>query len=144
MNKKIAYLLLIALLLPVFTACNGAAADGPLPHAMKGYELYSWQEGADWHFTLITGTNRNKTLDEIISGESVEGEDGWVNIHVTGVDAIKNVLKRVPSGEFVSWSSGWGVALGTQTENPLTTGTRTAIKELSDLAKERGFTLTVY
>jgi hypothetical protein len=38
-----------------------------LPHSMKGYELYSWSQDGEWHFTLITGTNRNKTLEEIIS-----------------------------------------------------------------------------
>jgi hypothetical protein len=37
-----------------------------LPGSMKGYELYSWQDKDGWHFTLITGTDRSKTLEEII------------------------------------------------------------------------------
>jgi len=76
---------------------------------MKGYELYSWQEGGQWRFTLITGTNRNKNLVEIISGEEKTGADGWLNIHVTGVEAVKAALNRIPAGEFVSWLGGQGV-----------------------------------
>jgi hypothetical protein len=48
-----------------------------LPHSIKGYELYSWSEYSQWHFTLITGTNRSKTLREIISIEDIVSEDGW-------------------------------------------------------------------
>jgi hypothetical protein len=77
-----------------------------LPHSMKGYELYSWAEDGLWHFTLITGTNRNKTLEEIISGIDTPG-DGWVNLHVIGVDAIKAVLTRLPEKEWVFWAADW-------------------------------------
>lgn len=77
-----------------------------LPRSMKGYELYSWPVGADWHFTLITGTNRNKTLEEITTGDSYISETGLINIHCTGVDEIKNVLSKIPDGEFVSWLDG--------------------------------------
>jgi len=56
-----------------------------LQHSMKGYELYSWGEGGHWHFTLITGTNRIKTMKEITSDEGFISEIGWVKIHVVGV-----------------------------------------------------------
>jgi hypothetical protein len=79
------------------------AAVDELPHSMKGYELYSWSEDSQWHFTLITGTNRNKMLAEIISSEDVIPEDGWVQIHVVGVDAIKAVLSKLPQGEEILW-----------------------------------------
>jgi len=74
-----------------------------LPHSMKGYELYSWDEGDQWHFTLITGTNRIKTIEEITSDEDFISEIGWVNIHVVGVGAIKDVLIKLPQGESVFW-----------------------------------------
>ncbi len=74
-----------------------------LPHSVKGYELYSWLQDGQWHFTLITGTNRNKTLEEIISSEDIIFEDGWVQIHVEGVDAIKAVLGKLPPGEEILW-----------------------------------------
>ncbi len=80
-----------------------ATATDKLPHSMKGYELYSWPKDSQWHFTLITGTNRNKTLEEIISNANIISEDGWVHIHVVGVDAIKTVLSRLPQNEFILW-----------------------------------------
>jgi hypothetical protein len=77
-----------------------------LPHSMKGYELYSWSEDGQWHFTLITGTNRNKTLEEITSRADFISEDGWVQIHVIGVEAIKTVLGKVPREESIVWLAG--------------------------------------
>jgi hypothetical protein len=74
-----------------------------LPRSAKGYELYSWEEDNQWHFTLIMGTNRTKTMEEITSEEDVISEAGWVNIHVVGEDAIKTVLSRLPQGESVYW-----------------------------------------
>ena len=61
---------------------------------MKGYELYSWSEDSQWHFTIITGTNRNKTLEEITSQGDYISESGWVKGHFVSVDAIKDVLSR--------------------------------------------------
>ena len=74
-----------------------------LPQSMKGYELYSWEEVNQWHFTLITGTNRNKTLEEITSKEDYITESGWVKAHVVSVDAIKDVLSRLPQSESIFW-----------------------------------------
>ncbi len=74
-----------------------------LPRSMKGYELYSWEENGQWHYTIITGTNRVKTMEEITSEEDFISEIGWVNIHVVGLDAVKDVLSRLPRGESVFW-----------------------------------------
>jgi hypothetical protein len=77
-----------------------------LPQSMKGYELYSWLENGQWQFTLITGTNRNKTLEELTSEEDTVSETDWVIIHVSGVEAIEAVLGKIPSGQSVFWMSG--------------------------------------
>jgi hypothetical protein len=77
--------------------------DDPLPHSFKGYEIYSWPQDNQWHFTLIIGTNRDKTWQEIITGNNTVSPDGWVNIHVIGVDAIKGLICRIPQGDFVIW-----------------------------------------
>ncbi len=74
-----------------------------LPSPAKGYELYSWLQEEQWHFTLITGTNRIKTLDEIVSTENILSETGLVKISVIGVEAIKDVLSKIPIGTWVSW-----------------------------------------
>ena len=85
------------------TTMPSATTGDKLPHSMKGYELYSWPEDSQWHFTLITGTNRNKTLEEIISNANIISEDGWVQIHVVGVEAIETVLNRLPQNEYIFW-----------------------------------------
>jgi hypothetical protein len=76
-----------------------------IPSSMKGYELYSWLQDGQWHFTLITGTNRNKTLEEIVAPENSISEDGFVKISVIGAEAIKDVLSKIPVGTFVTWLS---------------------------------------
>lgn len=86
----------------LITKLSLAAVDR-LPHSIKGYELYSWEENGQWHYTIITGTNRVKTMEEITSEEDFISEIGWVNIHVVGLDAIKDVLSRLPRGESVFW-----------------------------------------
>jgi len=86
----------------LITRLSIAAVD-ELPHSMKGYELYSWSEDGQWHFTLITGTNRNKTVEEISSREDVISETGWVRVQVIGVNAIRAVLSKLHQGEEIVW-----------------------------------------
>ena len=73
-----------------------------LPRSMKGYELYSWQQDGQRRFKLITGTNRNKTQEEILANNNTVSPEGWVDIRVIGLDAVRDLLSRVPAGEFVS------------------------------------------
>jgi len=77
-----------------------------LPNSMKGYELYSWPEDSQWHFTLITGTDRNKTVEEITSNDDFISEAGWVHMQMVGVDAIETVLSKLPQNEEVFWLAG--------------------------------------
>ena len=117
-----------------------------LPHSMKGHELYSWLEDGQWHFTLITGTNRTKTMEEIVSTTDNLSEDGWVSIHVVGADAIKTVLSRLPQGESIFWCDELHIGQ--------TTGTNTDIQlppeQITDAIKEHAercgldFAITVY
>jgi hypothetical protein len=86
-----------------------------LPHSFKGYELYSWEEDNQWHFTLITGTNRTKTMEEITSKEDFISETGWVKIQVVDADAIKNVLSRLPRSESVFWCDELHIGQTTET-----------------------------
>ena len=81
-------------------------AVNELPPSMKGYELYSWLEDGQWHFTLITGTDRNKTLEEITSKEDFISEAGWAKVHAVGVEAIEAALSKLPRDEFTLWLAG--------------------------------------
>ena len=97
----------------ILSACDSSVSTSnpseivttPLPHSMKGYELYSWPENNQWHFTLITGTNRIKSLEEIISSEDTVTSDGWVKISTQGVDSIQNILNGLPQHEEIFWVS---------------------------------------
>jgi hypothetical protein len=77
-----------------------------LPHSMKGYELYSWQVEGQWHFTLITGTNRNKTTEEITTGENFISQAGWVKIRAEDIETVKVILSKLTEDEEVSWLNG--------------------------------------
>jgi hypothetical protein len=57
--------------------------------SMKGWELYIWQKDGDTYFSLLRGTNRLKT-DEEITGAAVKG-----------IDAIKPKLDELKPGEMV-------------------------------------------
>jgi len=93
----------IVLVSGILVSSISATSIEKLPRSFKGYELYSWSEDSQWHFTLITGTNRNKTVEEICSGEDVISENGWVRVHVIGVNAIRAVLSKLPRGEEIVW-----------------------------------------
>ena len=95
---KITQLFLFSILLGALLSGCGAAfqsAATPLGDSMKGYELYSWQDSNQWKFSLLVGTNREKTLDEIKSSEVV----------LSGVDALQSKLEEIPAGQYVTWSS---------------------------------------
>jgi hypothetical protein len=143
MRNKITYLLVLLLLVSGLSACH-TTSEGPLPRSMKGYELYSWQEEGQWHFTLITGTNRNKTLEEIVSGDSIEPEDGWVDIHTSGVENIKTVLSRVPEYEFVSWNEGQFVVPTEQVIVKLILPPEDIVNEIKDHAEQCGLNIMVW
>ena len=88
------FTILLAVLL---SSCSTTAQPGAtLPaESMKGFELYSWQEGDQWKFSLLTGTNHEKTLDE------VQSEDAALD----GVDALRSALEGVSVGQTITWSA---------------------------------------
>jgi hypothetical protein len=142
-KNKILALIAIVLLATSLGACGGAAKE-PLPKSMKGYELYSWQQKGQWCFTLITGTNRNKTLAEIVTGESVVTQDGWVNLRVVGINEIKDILGRVPAGEWVSWTAGKFVTEPEELSITLEMPPQSIIEEIKAYAEKRGIVFQVY
>jgi hypothetical protein len=72
-----------------------ASAQTPQP-AMKGYELYSWKQDGKWHFSIVTGTNRRKTYEEITSDKNI----------VRGTGSLKEQLQKLPKGSEVIWTTG--------------------------------------
>ena len=101
--KTIRTLLFAVLFGSSLSGCGPASQPTPSPFAesMKGYELYSWQDGGQWRFSLLVGTNREKTLEEIKSADVI----------LSGVDELTSTLKNIPSGQYITWSSRESLSL---------------------------------
>ena len=113
-----------------------------LPHSMKGYNLFSWQQDEDWYFTLVTGTNAGIAFEAIIAPGNTISDDGYVKITVVGMDDLKQLLSRLPSGEEVIWS---GMDLGGQVPEGtiyLTLPPQEMIDELTAYCTSLGIKLT--
>jgi len=78
------------------------------------------QHQTSWHFSLLQGTNRNKTTAEITAPENA----------IVGVDALKAKLALLPQREIVSWRN---VA-----KEPVPAK---LVKEIRTFCKEHGITL---
>ena len=90
--------LLSAILLGLLLSGCGMASQPtatPFAESMKGYELYSWRDGDQWNFSVLVGTNREKTLDEIKSAD----------VALSSVDALMSTLEKIPAGQYITWSS---------------------------------------
>lgn len=124
--------------IPTFDLAQLPAA---LPHSMKGYELVSWKNDGEWNFTLVTGTNRQKTFEELISGDSYLTDDDYVKLTVEGENKISEILELIPAGETVNWG---GINLNGQVPS----GTiyfsyppQEIMNALQAISKEHGFKL---
>jgi hypothetical protein len=90
-----------------------SATAEPLPPSAKGYELYSWEADQGWQFALMTGTDRLKRYEEIISGDRIPADNivtgsEWVALSVQGIEELEVLLRRLPRGETVTWiGGGW-------------------------------------
>ena len=63
----------------------------PEQAAFKGLELYSWQdENGGWQYSILEGTNRNKTLEEVQA----------IPLDLQGV---KNAIAKMAIGESLFW-----------------------------------------
>lgn len=114
-----------------------------MPQSMKGYELYSWQEDDGWFFTLITGTNRNKTIEEITAEANSVTEDGWVKITVQGVDALDDLLRRLPLSESIFWIGSAGIGPASVNGDKLALPPQDIVDEIQKFCQEYSLQLTV-
>jgi hypothetical protein len=139
----------VTLLVLLLGGCTGEDPLPPvslpesLPQSMKEYELYSWKPGRVWRFTLITGTNRLKTVAEITSPESVIGDD-WVKITVEGITDLESVLGRLPLDTQVSWrGAGHPSVDSASSKTDLQIPSERLVKEIRTYCAEAGVHLEV-
>lgn len=86
-----------------YPTLDSANFPAVLPASLKGFDLMSWQVGDAWNFTLVTGTNREKTFEELMAPDSSVDENGFVKITVSGIEQIKKVIDRLPAKSQVFW-----------------------------------------
>jgi hypothetical protein len=112
------------LFLLVLTACQPTASAVPdLPgESMKGYELYSWQKDGQWYFSVLVGTNREKTLEEIQSP----------GVTLKGLDALELALKKIQPGQAIIWSARRGMGFPPEV----------MIGDVQKICKDRGLELS--
>lgn len=84
---------ILASLLMLITFAAFAQTTQP---AMKGYELYSWKRDGIWYYTIVEGTNRSKSYEEITSDK----------ISLRGTSALRAKLEKLPKGAEVIWTTG--------------------------------------
>ena len=110
----------------VFLSACGAASEPsatPFPESMKGYELYSWQDGNQWRFSILIGTNREKSLDEIKSAD----------VTLSGVEELISTLEQIPVGQYVTWS----------TRETLAFPPEDILKQVEQTCKDEGLILNI-
>lgn len=96
--------------------------------SMKGWELYSWPKGNDFIYSILMGTNRSKTYDEVITNK----------IAVTGKDSLKMLLDKFPSKEEIFWRGK-----GTGDWANLSFPDQNTIKEIKNYCQQKELNLQV-
>lgn len=71
----------------------GAAAGRVGQTGGKGFELYSWKQDGAWYYSLLPGTSRAKSYDEITSAAVAR----------KGPKALEKDLERLPKGALIFW-----------------------------------------
>ncbi len=124
------FLALCCFALAVPSACSGStgtATSGVLKTSMKGWELYSWQEDGDWLFSLLEGTNREKSSAEIQASDAT----------LEGIDALEATLESIAPGQYVTWwSPGW-------VEEALAFPPDDTVEEVQRICEDQGLQLTI-
>jgi len=146
--RGVLFFLLVLLLAGCGPTAPAGPGDGwisPLPRSAKGYELYSWRPPgqSQWHYVLITATNRLKTVEEITGSEDMITEAGWTRISVQGLDDLKDLLRRLPQGESVVWIDGSFLEVANGESQRIEMPGPEVIDEVRDYCRRFGVTLSV-
>lgn len=93
--KTFSFVLCAILFALLTAACQPKSPLVPEIESLKGYELYSWEKDGGWYFSILIGTNREKTLDEIQAAD----------VTFKGMDELKAALESIHAGQALIWSA---------------------------------------
>lgn len=103
-------------------------------HSMKGWELYSWPNGNDWNYSILTGTNRLKTVEEVKQN----------NVIVTGVNSLKMLLDKFPENEAIYWmGEEWLGQIWQDDHGNLSLPDKYTLIEIKNYCNKKGLLLTI-
>ena len=104
------------------------------PHSMKGWELYSWPRGDDWNYSILIGTDRLKSYEEVTTNDVI----------VTGKDSLKIVLDKFLKNELIIWiGRGWLERCWGDNIHDLTLPPQGTIDEIKEYCKNNYLTLEI-
>lgn len=128
MNQRIAIGWLLGLLLVAMPA-QGSDKMEKLK-SFKGWELYSWQVGKDWKFSLLEGTNRAKACAEVKGKKETKS-----------LPDLEKTLDKLASGEQIVWMGAKAVNLADKCELALPPAD--VVKKLETHCTKHGLSLSV-
>lgn len=73
----------------------------PLP--LTAFELYGWKESGKEFFTLVTLTEKEKTIEEITADDNKIDRPQWMRMKIESLDSIQFLLKGLPKKSLVIW-----------------------------------------
>jgi diacylglycerol kinase len=98
--------------------------------AFKGMELYSWQTATgEWQYSILVGTNRNKTVEEILSTP-------------LDLQSVKDAIAQMAVGESLFWTNNVYDTSSSQSVN-WSFPPDTVVNELKEFARAKQVDLYV-
>ena len=69
-----------------------------IEHSTSGWELYSWKIENHWKYSILIGTSRTKTYEEVTTSK----------LMVKSEVKLKEILRLFPEDEQITWiGKGW-------------------------------------
>lgn len=101
------FILLIAIILFYNSGCSKETKEKEiivadttiLSTSLKGWDLYSWQIGNERYYSLLYGTNRDKTVEEVQFITNSTAQIAKVN----SIIDLKNILLKITPAENIYW-----------------------------------------
>ncbi|HEY4788724.1 MAG TPA: hypothetical protein VIH57_21885 [Bacteroidales bacterium] len=103
-------------------------------HSMKGWELYSWPNGNSYNYSILMGTNRVKSYEEVTTNKII----------VSGKDSLKMVLDKFPQKENLFWiGKGWLEKCWHSSYGNLSLPDMNTINEIKEYCNQKNLILNV-
>jgi hypothetical protein len=80
--------------------------DIRIPTGGKGWDIAAWQKSDGSHFSLVAGTNRIKSCDEVVADTDNISNGSVFRLAARNLLALKSALARLTPGEYITLCNG--------------------------------------